>query len=81
MTYGPTYPYSDAINACTLCHAPLKTVPALGIYLVGHRGAIQYPLCLTCIKLAQKGLPADQLRTLDRKLEARAAELGLTQTH
>jgi hypothetical protein len=80
MTHGPNYPYSAAMNACTLCSAPLKAIPALGIYLVGHRGAIQYPLCLKCIKLAQKGLPPDQLRLLDDRLEKRAAELGLTQT-
>lgn len=81
MSHGPYHPYSAAMNACTLCCAPLKAVPALGIYLVGNRGAIQYPLCLKCIKLAQKGLPPDQLRALDHKLEARAFELGLTQTH
>lgn len=80
MSHGPNYPYSRAMNACTLCNAPLKAIPALGIYLVGHRGAIQYPLCLKCIKLAQKGLPPDQLRQLDDKLEKRATELGLTQT-
>lgn len=80
MTRGPYHPYCAAMNACTLCSAPLKAVPALGIYLVGHRGAIQYPLCLKCIKVAQKGLPPDQLRRLDQKLEQRATELGLTQT-
>jgi hypothetical protein len=80
MSHGPNYPYSAAMNACTLCSTPLKAVPALGIYLVGHRGAIQYPLCMKCIKAAQKGLPPDQLSSLDLKLEARAAELGLTST-
>ena len=81
MTHdGPNYPYSAAMNVCTLCNTLLKAIPALGIYLVGHRGAIHYPLCLSCIKLAQKGLPPDQLRHLDHKLEKRAAELGLTQT-
>jgi hypothetical protein len=80
MSHGPNYPYSVAMNACTLCSAHLKSVPALGVYLVGHRGAIQYPLCLKCIKLAQKGLSPDQLRRLDDKLEKRATELGLTQT-
>lgn len=80
MTRGPNYPYSAAMNACTLCSTPLKAIPALGNYLVGHRGAIHYPLCQKCIKLAQKGLPPDQLRRLDQKLEQRATELGLTQT-
>lgn len=80
MTHGPNYPYNAAMNACTLCSTPLKSVPAIGIYLVGHRGAIQYPLCLKCIKEAQKGLPTDQLRKLDQKLDQRATELGLTQT-
>lgn len=80
MIHGPNYPYSAAMNACTLCSTPLKAIPGLGIYLVGHRGAIQYPLCLKCIKLAQKGLRPDQLRQLDDKLEKRATELGLTQT-
>lgn len=80
MTHGPNYPYSAAMNACTLCSTPLKAIPGLGVYLVGHRGAIQYPLCLKCIKLAQKGLSPDQLRQLDDKLEKRATELGLTQT-
>ena len=81
MNRGPNYPYSAAMNACTLCSTPLKAVPALGIYLVGHRGAIQYPLCLKCIKLAQQGLPPEQLHELDQKLEKRATELCLTQTH
>ena len=77
MSHGP---YSAAMNACTLCSTPLKAIPGLGIYLVGHRGAIQYPLCLKCIKLAQQGLPPEQLHELDQKLEKRATELGLTQT-
>ncbi len=81
MTHGPNYPYSASMNACTLCGTSLKAVPALGVYLVIPRGAIHYPLCLKCIKLAQKGLPPDQLRQLDQKLEKRATELGLTQTH
>ena len=80
MNHGPNYPFSAAMNACTLCSTRLKAIPALGIYLVGHRGAIHYPLCGKCIKLAQKGLPPDQLRQLDQKLEARAKELNLTQT-
>jgi len=81
MSHGPYHPYSASMNACTLCGTPLKAVPALGVYVVGHRAAIQYPLCLKCIKSAQKGLPPDQLRQLDQKLEKRATELGLTQTH
>lgn len=80
MTQGPNYPYSADMNVCTLCSTPLDAIPALGIYVVGHRGAIQYPLCLKCIKLAQKGLPLDQLCQLDDKLEKRATEIGLTQT-
>lgn len=80
MSHGPNYPYSTAMNACTLCSTPLKAIPALGVYLVGHRGAIHYPMCIKCIKLAQKGLPPDQLHLLDEKLEKRAKELGLTQT-
>lgn len=80
MSHGPNYPYSADMNACTLCSTLLKAIPALGIYLVGHRGAIHYPLCSKCVKLAQKGLPHDQLHQLDQKLEARAIELGLTQT-
>ena len=80
MNHGPNYPFSAAMNACTLCSTRLKAVPALGIYLVGNRGAIHYPLCGKCIKLAQKGLPHDQLRQLDLKLEARAKELNLTLT-
>ena len=80
MTHGPNYPYSEAMDSCTLCSTPLKAIPALGIYIVGHRGAIPYPLCRKCIDVAQKGLPPDQLRQLDKKLEARATELGLTQT-
>lgn len=80
MNFGPNYLYSDTLDECTPCSKPLKTVPGLGIYLVGNRGAIQYPLCLKCIKVAQKGLPPDLLRKLDQKLEQRARELGLTQT-
>lgn len=80
MTHGPNYPYSTAMDACTLCSVKLKDIPALGVYMVGHRGAIHYPLCRKCIKLAQKGLPTNQLHQLDKKLEARATELGLTLT-
>lgn len=81
MNHGPHYPYSAAMNACTLCSTPLKAVPALGIYIVGHLGAIQYPLCTKCIQAAQKGLSPNQLRRLDHLLEKRAVELGLTPTH
>jgi hypothetical protein len=80
MSHGPYHPYSAAMNVCTLCSKPLTAVPAVGIYVVGHRGAIQYPLCLKCIKAAQRGLQPDQLHLLDEKLEKRATELGLTQT-
>lgn len=80
MTHGPNYPYSGAMDSCTLCTVQLKAVPALGVYLVIPHGAIHYPLCVKCIKLAQKGLSSDQLRQLDDKLEKRATELGLTQT-
>lgn len=80
MTHSPNYPYSPAMDACTLCSTPLKAVPALGIYLIGNRGAIHYPMCLKCIKSAQKGLAPDQVRILDEKLEQRATELGLTTT-
>ncbi len=80
MSHGPNYLFSDAMNACTLCSTPLKSVPALGIYLVDSRGAIHYPLCHKCAKAAQKGLSPEKLSQLDNKLEARATELGLTQT-
>ena len=80
MSHAPPSPFSAAKDACTLCSTPLKAIPALGIYLVGSRGAIHCPLCSKCVKLAQKGLPPDQLRQLDQKLEARATELGLNQT-
>ena len=81
MNHGPYFPYSSAMDACILCGAGLKSVPALGMYLVGNRGAIQYPLCLKGIKAVQKGLPPHQLHTLNLKLEARAAELVLSQSH
>ena len=80
VIYGPHYLYSDAMDECTLCTSPLKSIPALGIYLVGNRGAIKYPLCGQCIKAAQRGLPPASLRVLDMKLEQRATDLGLTQT-
>lgn len=80
MIHGPNSPYSAAMDTCTLCSTRLKAIPALGVYLVGHRGAIHYPLCSKCVKLAQRGLPHDQFLQLDQKLEARATELGLTQT-
>ena len=80
MSHGPNYPFCTAMDACTVCSTRLKAIPALGVYLVGHRGAIHYPLCSKCVKLAQKGLTHDQLRQLDQKLEARATALGLNQT-
>ena len=80
MIHGPNYPYSAAMNSCTLCNVRLKAVPALGVYLAIPRGAIHYPLCRKCIQLARKGLKPDQLRLLDEKLEARADELGLNKT-
>jgi hypothetical protein len=79
MSNGPNYLFSEAMDACTLCSARLRAVPALGIYLVAHRGAIHYPLCLKCIKVAQRGLTPDLLHGLDLKLEKRAIELGLAQ--
>ena len=78
MSNGPNYFFSEAMDACTLCSAQLRAVPALGVYLVAHRGAIHYPLCLKCIKVAQRGLAPELLNKLDRKLEKRAIELGLT---
>lgn len=80
MNFGPNYWYTDAMDECAVCGKHLQQVPALGIYLVGNRGGIHYPLCSKCIQVAQKGLPPAVLRQLDQKMEKRAAELGLTQT-
>lgn len=80
MSQGLNFPYSDAMDACTLCETHVAMIPALGIYLVGGRGAVHYPMCAACAKVAQKGLPPASLRILDMKLEQRATELGLTQT-
>jgi hypothetical protein len=77
LSIGPNHPYSDTMNECT---AALKNVTSLGIYMMGGRGQISYPLCKQCIKAAQRGLPPATLRVLDMRLEQRATELGLTQT-
>lgn len=81
MNFGPNYSYTDAMDTCAVCNKHLKQVPALGIYLVGNRGGIHYPICAKCMKIAKNGLPPTLLRQLDQKMEKRAAELGLTQTH
>lgn len=81
MNLGPNYTYNSAMNQCTVCDKHLAHIRAIGIYLVGDRGAIHYPLCERCYKVAKKGFAPDQLRKLDQKMEQRAVELGLTQTH
>ena len=80
MNFGPNYLYTEAMNECAVCNVRLREVPALGIYMVGNRGGIHYPLCSKCIKTAQKGFPPDVLRRLDCAMEKRAVELGLTST-
>ena len=79
MSHGRNYAYSETMDTCTLCGTHLKAISALGIYLVSGHGAIHYPMCIKCTKLAQKGLPPIVLRILDEKLEARAIELGLAE--
>lgn len=80
MNLGPNYPYTDAMDQCGICDKHLPETSTLGFFLVPNRGAICYPLCKRCSKIARKGLPPDQLRKLDQKMLKRAAELGLTQT-
>ena len=81
MRHCPRNFYSAAMNACALCSAHLMAVPALGFYLVGHMGEIQYLLRRRFIQGAMNGLPFEQLRWLDHLLERRATELGLSSIH
>jgi hypothetical protein len=80
MNHGPNYVYTDAMNQCGHCDAHVAAAHAIGIYIVGKRGAIRYPLCKRYAMAVRKGLALDQQRKVDRKMEKRAAELGLTQT-
>jgi hypothetical protein len=81
MNFGRNYLYSGAMNQCGVCDKHMVRIQAIGIYLVGNRGAIHYPLYERCYKVAQQGFSPDQQRKLDQKLEKRAAEIGLTHTH
>lgn len=73
--------YSFSPRFCALCERRVRSTRLLALYMVGSRAAIQYTLCSRCTPQMQRGLPQEQLRALDRKLEAEAQRLGLTSTH
>lgn len=66
---------------CALCSRRVRTTKLLALYVVGSRAAIQYTLCADCGQQAREGLPPDQLRVLDKTMEAEAKRLGLTTSH
>jgi len=72
--------YPTDTNHCALCNQRMQAAEHLAFYIVGARAALGYVLCKKCGPQAQRGLPPDQLRKLDNKLEAEAERLGLTST-
>ena len=76
-----TMVYPSDMNVCALCARRIKASQHVGLYVVGTRAAIGYALCKTCGPKARRGLPPDELRKLDAKLEAEAVAYGLTVTH
>ena len=74
------YPSSN-MSTCTLCECRIRSTRHLCYYMVGARGAISYLLCGPCGKQARTGLPDEQLRKLDAKLECGAELHGLTKMH
>lgn len=81
MSRSKIYPISDAMDICALCNTRKKALPGLGMYGLGRRGAIQYPVCSDCFELAKKGLRTDQFCELEQTVEVRAIALGLIQLH
>jgi hypothetical protein len=73
--------YPADTTRCALRDCRIRTTEHLCLYVVGDRAAIGYALCTPCGKQARRGLPPDQLRKLDAKLEAEAVAYGLTATH
>jgi len=73
--------YPTDTSRCALCDCHIKATQHVGLYMVGTRAAIGYALCKTCGPKARAGLPPDELRKLDAKLEAEAKSRGLTSTH
>jgi hypothetical protein len=74
------YPVSD-MGACALCERRVKSTQHVCLYVVGTRAVLGYTLCKVCGKAARCGLPPDQLRKLDAKLEHEAEEYGFKRTH
>ena len=73
--------YPSDTGRCALCDRRVRSTKHLCFYVVGARAAIGYVLCKTCGPKVRRGLPPDELRKLDAKLEAEAVAYGFTATH
>lgn len=73
--------YPIDTSCCALCERRIQSSQHVGMYMVGAHAAIGYALCKLCGQQARRGIPPDQLRKLDQKLEAEAVRLGITNSH
>jgi hypothetical protein len=76
-----TMVYPTDTSRCALCECRVRSTRLLCFYVVGARAAIGYALCKRCGPKARHGLPPDEQRKLDTKLEAEAVAYGFTTTH
>lgn len=76
-----TVVYPTDTSHCALCERHIRSTQYACLYVVNNHTALGYALCKTCGQQARRGLPPDQLRKLDRKLEREAEQYGLTTTH
>lgn len=80
MSCHPKTTSRDDGTACYLCDAPMKDIEALGAYLDDRGSLRQYPICLKCIRTAQRRRLDQQARETVVEWEARARVLSRTKT-
>ena len=76
-----TMVYPTDMDHCALCECRVRATRYPCLYVVGARAALGYLLCKGCGKQTRKGLPPDQQRKLDLKMEREAELYGFTKTH
>ena len=81
MSKPSVFPYTKNMDQCAICDGRGRRPQVIGHYLVGNRGAIAYPVCVRCAPQVVHGMAPDLLKAVDQKMERRAIECGLTQTH
>jgi hypothetical protein len=72
--------YPTDTSRCGACSASIKHSQYVGFYLVGSCAAIGYALCRQCGKQSRTGLAPDLLSQLDKRMEEKARQFGLTST-